>query len=100
MLPAGCHLLRRWFGVLCCLQALSQQLSGSVSLYAELEQERETVASQLVQLDQLEQLRLNQEALINSLELQSNRLKEEVAYEQQLRKKLADQLQQANEVGE
>lgn len=80
------------------MQALSQQLSGSVGLYAELEQERATTASLQDTVASLEQLRVNQEALINSLEVQKQRLKDDLVHEQQMNTKLAEQLQEATEV--
>lgn len=80
------------------MQALSQQLSGSVGLYAELEQERATTASLQDTVASLEQLRVNQEALINSLEVQKQRLKDDLVHEQQMNTRLAEQLQEATEV--
>ena len=84
----------------CGAQALSQQLSGSVGLYAQLEAEREATAAAAAQAAQLDQLRADQAALIASLELQASRLREEAAYEAGLRAKLAEQLAAANEVWE
>lgn len=81
------------------MQVLSQQVSGSLGLYADLEQERATTASLQETIASLEQLRVNHEALVNSMDLQKQRLKDDLSHEQGMNKKLADQLQQVTEVG-
>ena len=80
------------------LQALSDQVSSGLGLYTELEAERATNASLHEIIATLEQRLVNHEALEKAMELQTQRLKEDLLSEQEMNKKLAEQLQQATEV--
>lgn len=80
------------------LQVLSDQVSSGLGLYAELEAERASNASLHEIIATLEQRLVNHEALEQAMDLQTQRLKEDVVAEQDMNKKLAEQLQQAAEV--
>lgn len=69
-----------------CRQALTKQVTDTVSLQAEIEAQQSTIVSLQGELSQLAQLHASKEELVSTLQDGSSRLREQLELEQALRK--------------
>lgn len=71
----------------CCMQALTKQVTDTVSLQAQIEGQQSTIDSLQEALSQLEQLHASKEELCGTLQEGNSRLREQLELEQALRKR-------------